>query len=46
VQARPLGLDLGLERLSRIDALLRRIDRRQSFLSNSKHWWEPEPADS
>ena len=41
VQARPLGIELGLERCARIRALLDRLDARDSFKANPVWWWEP-----
>jgi glutathione S-transferase len=41
VQARPLGVDLGLERYEKVSALLERLDARESFKRNPIWWWEP-----
>ncbi len=41
VQARPLGIDLGLDRFAKIFALLNRLDERASFKANPIWWWEP-----
>lgn len=41
VQARPLGVDLELEKYERISALLNRLDQRASIKANPVWWWEP-----
>ncbi|MDF1717543.1 MAG: glutathione S-transferase family protein [Antarcticimicrobium sp.] len=41
VEARPLGIDLGLERYEKISRLLSRLDERDSFVANPIWWWEP-----
>ena len=41
VQARPLGIDLGLQRYARLENLLDRLDDRSSFKANPIWWWEP-----
>jgi glutathione S-transferase len=41
IQARPLGVDVGLDRFPRIAALLERLDERASFKANPIWWWEP-----
>ena len=41
VQARPLGIELRLDRFPRLEALLDRLDRRPSFRANPVWWWEP-----
>ncbi|WP_088622188.1 glutathione S-transferase family protein [Oceanicola sp. 22II-s10i] len=41
VQARPLGLDLQLDRFPRIATLLERLDARPSFRANPIWWWDP-----
>ncbi|MCB1440328.1 MAG: glutathione S-transferase family protein [Nitratireductor sp.] len=41
VQARPLGIDLGLNRYGKMSALVERLDERASFKANPIWWWEP-----
>ncbi|PRY71406.1 glutathione S-transferase [Marivita geojedonensis] len=41
VQARPLGIDLELNRFEKVAALLDRLDERESFKANPIWWWEP-----
>ncbi|MEM1131006.1 MAG: glutathione S-transferase family protein [Pseudomonadota bacterium] len=41
VEARPLGLDLGLDKYPKVSALLNRLDQRDSFVANPIWWWEP-----
>lgn len=41
VQARPLGVDLQLDRYAKISILLERLDQRESFRNNPVWWWEP-----
>lgn len=41
VEARPLGIDLELSKFHKLDALLKRLDDRNSFLVNPVRWWEP-----
>lgn len=41
-QARPLGLDLDPERLTKCNSLLNRLDRRSSFVANPIRWWDPD----
>lgn len=41
VQARPLGVDLQLERYRNVGMLLDRLDERRSFMANPVWWWEP-----
>ncbi|QDZ02540.1 glutathione S-transferase family protein [Nitratireductor mangrovi] len=41
VQARPLGIELGLESFARVSTLLERLDERESFKANPIWWWEP-----
>ena len=41
VQARPLGIDLELQRYPKLEALLNRLDDRASFKMNPVWWWEP-----
>ncbi|QFT74401.1 glutathione S-transferase family protein [Ruegeria sp. THAF33] len=41
VQARPLGVDLKLDRYGKVSALLDRLDARGSFKANPIWWWEP-----
>ncbi|WP_170341973.1 glutathione S-transferase domain-containing protein [Ruegeria arenilitoris] len=41
VQARPLGVDLKLDRYGKVSALLDRLDARDSFKANPIWWWEP-----
>lgn len=41
VQARPLGIDLQLEKCRRVGMLLERLDGRPSFRANPIWWWEP-----
>ena len=40
VEARPIGLDLGLERLPGIASLLAALDQRESFRANPVWWWD------
>ncbi len=40
-EARPLGIELGLERFGKVSALLDRLDERESFTANPIWWWEP-----
>lgn len=42
LQNRPLGLDPELDRHPRIDALLRRLDLRDSFVASPIEWWAPD----
>jgi glutathione S-transferase len=42
LQNRPLGLDPALDGRPRIDALLRRLDWRESFVANPIQWWSPD----
>ena len=42
VQARPLDLTLNLPAHPKINALLDRLDDRQSFISNPVWWWDPD----
>ena len=42
VEARPLGVELGLERHPRCKALVDRLDQRRSFIANPVLWWDPE----
>ena len=41
VQARPLGVDLGVGRNIKKTTLLDRLDARASFKANPIWWWEP-----
>ena len=41
VEARPLGIDLGLSGYEKINNLLTRLDERGSFKANPVWWWEP-----
>lgn len=41
VQARPLGIELGLDRYGKLSTLLQRLDERTSFKDNPIWWWEP-----
>lgn len=41
VQARPIGIDLGLNRYEKLSALVRSLDERASFKANPIWWWEP-----
>ncbi len=41
IEARPLGLDLGLGRFGKVRALMERLDARDSFQANPIWWWEP-----
>ena len=41
VQARPLGIELGLDRYERLSTLLQALDDRASFKANPIWWWEP-----
>lgn len=41
VQARPLGIELGLDRYEKVSSLLDRLDERNSFKDNPIWWWEP-----
>ena len=41
VQARPLGIELELDRYEKVSRLLRRLDERASFRANPIWWWEP-----
>ncbi len=41
VQNRPLGIDLGLGQYPKLEALLNRLDDRESFKANPIWWWEP-----
>jgi len=41
VQARPLGIDLGLHQYSKLEKLLARMNDRNSFKANPVWWWEP-----
>lgn len=41
VQARPLGIDLGLDQYEKVASLLDRLDERHSFKANPIWWWEP-----
>ncbi|MBO6719728.1 MAG: glutathione S-transferase family protein [Rhizobiaceae bacterium] len=41
VQARPLGIELGLSNYGKVAALLDRLDERESFKANPIWWWEP-----
>ncbi len=41
VQARPLGIDLGLQHYPRLEGLLDALDNRKSFKVNPVWWWEP-----
>lgn len=41
VQARPLGIELSLDRYEKIASLLSRLDERDSFKANPIRWWEP-----
>ena len=41
IENRPLGLDPELGRFPKIEALLARLDERESFQANPILWWEP-----
>jgi glutathione S-transferase len=41
VQARPLGIDLFLQKYEKVASLLERLDERDSFKANPIWWWEP-----
>ena len=41
IQNRPLDLDPDLQRFPKIEALLARLDARESFQANPILWWEP-----
>ena len=41
VQARPLGIDLNTQQYPNLEALLDRMDERNSFKANPVWWWEP-----
>ena len=41
VEARPLGINLGLDRFGKVASLLHRLDERESFRANPIRWWEP-----
>ena len=41
VQARPLGIELRLDKYKKIKNLLARLDQRSSFKANPVFWWEP-----
>jgi glutathione S-transferase len=41
VEARPLGVDLGLRQYPKLEGLLDRLDNRKSFIANPVWWWEP-----
>jgi glutathione S-transferase len=41
VQNRPLGVNLDLEQCPKLEALLSRLDDRESFKANPIWWWEP-----
>ncbi len=41
VEARPLGIELGLGDYAKVAALLGRLDERPSFRANPIWWWEP-----
>lgn len=41
IQARPIGIDLQLTAYPKIDALLDRLDQRESFKAIPIWWWEP-----
>ena len=41
VQARPLGIDLKLPNYPKLNALLDRLNDRDSFKANPVWWWEP-----
>ena len=41
IEKRPLGLPLDLQSYPKIDALCRRLARRESFRRNPILWWEP-----
>lgn len=41
IQARPLGIDLELPLYPKLEALLDRLDERDSFKANPVWWWEP-----
>jgi glutathione S-transferase len=41
VQARPLGIELGLDQYEKVASLIDRLDERTSFKANPIWWWEP-----
>ncbi len=41
VQARPLGIDISLQKYEKLASLLERLDARDSFKANPIWWWEP-----
>lgn len=41
VEARPLGIEIPLDRYPRLNTLLARLAQRPSFLANPVWWWEP-----
>lgn len=41
VQARPLRIDLDIQKYPKLEELLDRLDDRNSFKSNPVWWWEP-----
>lgn len=51
ILARPLDIDVGLDKFAKIAALLDRLDERESFEANPVWWWKPgvtgsEPDDT
>ena len=41
IENRPIGLDPNIDAYPNIDALLHRMDERESFKRNPILWWEP-----
>ena len=41
VQARPIGIELGLDQYDKVSSLLDRLDERECFKNNPIWWWEP-----